>query len=121
MKVKWTVLKWVNDINLSSLLFLSFSCVCSSSSSRPAETTCFSCSTAWCPLLPTQLLSFSFANKDFITQLSHHLSSTLKEQNRKTREEKEEEAEEEEREEEKIFESREVQSNVEGTEVGSPR
>ncbi|XP_044076457.1 nischarin isoform X2 [Siniperca chuatsi] len=92
-------------------------CVCSSSSSRPVETTCFSCITACCPLLPTHLLSLSSSNKDFITQLSHCLSSTLKEQKRK---EEEEEEMEEEREEEKRSESREVQSHVEGTEMGSP-
>ncbi|XP_035517860.1 nischarin [Morone saxatilis] len=93
-------------------------CDCSSSSSRPVETTCFSCSAAWCPLLPTPLLSLSSHNKDFITQLSHLLSSTLEEQKNKT---KEEEEKAEEGEEEKISESREVlQSRVEGTEVGSP-
>nr|XP_046236500.1 nischarin isoform X4 [Scatophagus argus] len=92
-------------------------CVCSTSSSRLVEITCFSCSTAWCPLLPAHLLSLSSLNKDFIIQLSHLLISTLKEQMGKTQEEDEKE---EEREEEKILEFREVQSPVEGTEVGSP-
>ncbi|XP_045885200.1 nischarin isoform X4 [Micropterus dolomieu] len=93
-----------------------WSCVCSSSYSRPVETTCSSCIAACCPLLPSHLLSFSSSNKDFITQLCHCLSSTLKEQKRK----KEEEEMEEEREEEKRSESREDQSHVERTEVGSP-
>lgn len=95
-----------------------FSCVCSSSSSRPVETTCFSCSAAWCPLLPAHLLSLSHFNKDFITQLSHRLTSTLKEQLGKM---KDEEETEEEREEEMTSESGDVQSHMEGTEVGSPR
>ncbi|TKS71439.1 Nischarin Imidazoline receptor 1 [Collichthys lucidus] len=87
-------------------------CVCSS---RPVKATCFSCSAASCPLLSPHLLSSSF-NKDFITQLSDHLSSILKEQKRNSTEENEKE---EEREEEKTSESREVQSHVEGTDVGS--
>uniref|UniRef100_UPI0037E90AC3 nischarin n=1 Tax=Semicossyphus pulcher TaxID=241346 RepID=UPI0037E90AC3 len=96
-------------------------CVCSSSSSRPVETTCFTCSSACCPLLPAYLLSLSSSNKDFTALLSHRLSSTLKEQktkNKEEEEEEEEETEEEEREEEeKRSESREVQPHVEGTEV----
>lgn len=107
-----------SDLKKFHPVSLSSSCVCSSSSSRPVETTCFSCSAAWCPLLPTRLLSFYSFNKDFITQLSHRLTSTLKEQKRKT---KEEEETEEEREEEKGTESREVQSHVEGTGLRSPR
>ncbi|XP_035849081.1 nischarin isoform X2 [Sander lucioperca] len=98
-------------------------CVCCSSSSRPVGTTCFSCSEACSPLLPSHQLSLSSFNKDFITQLSQLLSSTLKEQKRKEEEEEEEEKEEEkeeEREEEKRSESREIQTHVEGTEVGSP-
>ncbi|XP_026023023.1 nischarin isoform X2 [Astatotilapia calliptera] len=91
-------------------------CVCSSSSSRPVEASCSSCSAAWCPLLPSHLLSLSSSNKDFITQLTQHLSSTLRQQKLK----KEGEEKEQEREEEKSSESREVQSHVEGTEVGSP-
>ncbi|KAG8007179.1 Nischarin [Nibea albiflora] len=91
--------------------------VCSVCSTRPVEATCFSCSAASCPLLSHHLLSSSSFNKDFITQLSHHLSSILKEQKRNSTEEDEEE--EEEREEEKTSESREVQSHVEGTDVGS--
>lgn len=62
-----------------------------------------------CPLLPSHLLSLSSSNKDFITQLSRCLSSAMREQK------------EEDRQEEKSSESREVQSLVEGTEVGSPR
>lgn len=73
-------------------------------------------------MLPTHLLSLSSSNKDFVTQLSHHLGSTLKEQKRTTKEEDDKKDEEEdEREEEKILEPREVQSHVEDTEVGSPR
>lgn len=104
-------------------MFLSSCVCCSSSSSRSPETTCFSCSKDWCPLLPTHLLSFSSSNKDFVTQLSHRLGSTLKEQKRTTKEEEDDEKDEEEdeREEEKILEPREVQSHVEDTEVGSPR
>ncbi|XP_076599928.1 nischarin isoform X2 [Chaetodon auriga] len=101
----------------TSISTITVCCVCSSSSSRPVETTCFSCSAPWCPLFPAHLLSLSSFNKDFITQLSHRLSSTLKEQQVKT---KEEEEQEEEREEEKPSESREVQSCVELTEVGCP-
>ncbi|KAK9529582.1 hypothetical protein VZT92_013664 [Zoarces viviparus] len=93
-------------------------CVCCSSSSRPLETACFSCSAASSPLLPSHLLSLSSSNKDFITQLSQRLGSTLKEQKRATEEEEKEE--EEEREEENRSESREVQSHVEDTEVESP-
>lgn len=105
-------------------MFLSCSCVCcSSSSSRSVETTCFSCSKDWCPLPPVYLLSLSSSNKDFITQLSHRLSSTVKEQKKTTKKEddEKEEEEEDEREEEKILDPREVQSHVEDTEVGSPR
>ncbi|KAJ4940488.1 hypothetical protein JOQ06_026788 [Pogonophryne albipinna] len=89
---------------------------CSSPSSRPAETPCFSCSAACCPLLPSLLLSLSSSNKDFITQLSHRLSSILKEQKR---EKVEEEETEEEREEDKRSKCRELQSHVECTEEGS--
>ncbi|XP_078105343.1 nischarin isoform X2 [Sander vitreus] len=95
-------------------------CVCCSSSSRPVGTTCFSCSAACSPLLPSHLLSLSSFNKDFITQLSQLLSSTLKEQKRKEEEEEEEKEKEEEREDEKRSESREIQTHVAGTEVGSP-
>ncbi|XP_068578165.1 nischarin isoform X1 [Cebidichthys violaceus] len=97
-------------------------CVCCSSSSRPLETACLSCSAASFPLLPSHLLSLSSSNKDFVTQLSQRLGSTLKEQKRETEEEeeKEEEEEEEEREEENRSESRELQSHVEDTEVESP-
>lgn len=97
-------------------LCLSSSCVCSSSSSRPVETSCSTCSATWCPLLPPQLLSLSSSNKDFITQLSQHLSSSVKEQKRKKTKKKEEK-----RIEERRYESREVPSLVEGTEVGCPR
>ncbi|TMS18751.1 Nischarin [Larimichthys crocea] len=96
----------------TTTLTITACCVCSS---RPVEATCFSCSAASCPLLSPHLLSSSF-NKDFITQLSHHLSSIVKEQKRNSTEEDEKE---EEREEEKTSESREVQSHVEGTDVGS--
>ncbi|XP_063766924.1 nischarin isoform X2 [Eleginops maclovinus] len=89
-------------------------CVCCSSSSRPAETTCSSCSAACCPLLPSQLLSLSSTNKDFITQLSQRLSSLLKDQKRETAEEEETEEEKETR-----SKSRELQSHVECTEEGS--
>ncbi|XP_068451947.1 nischarin isoform X2 [Clinocottus analis] len=94
-------------------------CVCCSSSSRPLESVCFSCSAASFPRLPSHLLSLSSANKDFITQLSQRLGSILKERKRDT-EEEDEEKEEEEREGEKRSESKEVQSHVEDTEVGSP-
>lgn len=95
--------------------------MCCSSSPRPAEITCLSCSRAWCPLLPSQLLSFSSINKDFITQLSHLLSSSFKAKKRKIKKTEEKDEELEEREEDQILESREVQSNVEATEVESPR
>ncbi|XP_029358310.1 nischarin isoform X2 [Echeneis naucrates] len=88
-------------------------CICSSSSSRPAEA---SLSSTWCPLLPSHLLSFSSSNKDFTTQLSQCLCTALKEEKKK----KQEAEEKEEREEKKRSESREVQSHVEGTQVGSP-
>lgn len=92
--------------------------VCSASSSRPEEDTCLTCSSAWCPLLPSHLLSFSSSNKDFITQLSHLLGSTLKEQ--KTKEEEAETEEEREEGEKTTSESMEVQVHVEGTEVEIP-
>ncbi|XP_041812795.1 nischarin [Chelmon rostratus] len=101
----------------TSITAITVCCVCSSSSSRPVETTCLSCSAPWCPLFPSHLLSLNSFNKDFIAQLSHRLSSILKEQQMKTREEEEKE---EETEEEKPSESREVQSSVEVTEVGCP-
>ncbi|KAM3835991.1 nischarin [Diretmus argenteus] len=80
--------------------------ICMSPSSRPVEIRCSSCSASCCPLLPSHLLSLSSSNKDFITQLSQRLGSALKE--------------EEEEEEERSSDSREVQSHVESTEVGSP-
>ncbi|XP_058487650.1 nischarin [Solea solea] len=88
-------------------------CVCSSSTSRPIETTCSACSATWCPLLPSHLLSLSSSNKDVIAHLHQYLNSTLKEEERKK---KEQEA----RKDERVSESREVQSHMEGTEVGSP-
>ncbi|XP_041637463.1 nischarin isoform X2 [Cheilinus undulatus] len=98
---------------------ISVCCVCSASSSRPEETTCLTCSLAWCPLLPSHLLSFSSSNKDFVTQLSHLLRSALKEQ--KTKKEEEAETDEEREEGEKMTsESMEVQVHVEGTEVEIP-
>ncbi|XP_029947827.1 nischarin isoform X1 [Salarias fasciatus] len=94
-------------------------CVCSSSSSsRPFEASCRSCSAARCPLLPPHLLSLSSSNKDFITQLSQRLGSTLAEQ--KMREEEEENENREREEGQNGSESRQVQSPVEGTEVSSP-
>ncbi|XP_028261990.1 nischarin isoform X1 [Parambassis ranga] len=93
-------------------------CVCSSSAPRPVEAICPSCTATWCPLLSSHLLSFSSSNKDFITQLSLYLSLTLKEQKKKKTEENEEEKQEE-REGGKSSESSEVQSPLEGTEVGS--
>ncbi|KAL6112409.1 nisch [Pungitius sinensis] len=98
-----------------------FCCVCCSSSPKPPETRCSSCSAASFPLLPSHLLFLSSSNKDFITQLSLRLSATLKEQKRETGDEEEEERDEERQdEEENGSESREVQSNVEDTEVESP-
>ncbi|XP_020486354.2 nischarin isoform X1 [Labrus bergylta] len=105
---------------------ISVCCVCSSSSSTPESTLCLTCSSTCCPLLPAHLLSLSSSNKDFITHLSHLLSSALKEQ--KTKNMEEEAETEEEREEERVeerveeredesSETREIQSNVEGTEV----
>ncbi|CAJ1052035.1 nischarin isoform X1 [Xyrichtys novacula] len=96
-------------------------CSACSSSPRPAETACLTCSTFSCPLLPSHLLSLSSSNKDFITQLSLLLSSNLKERKMKKKEEEEESEEGREgEEEEKRYESREVQSHVEGTEVEIP-
>ncbi|XP_026204279.1 nischarin isoform X1 [Anabas testudineus] len=89
-------------------------CVCSSPS-RPVETSCVSCSAAWCRLLPSHLLSFSSSNKDFILPLCQHLNSALKEQKWTNKEEEEEDSEQE-----KTSESREVQPHVGATEVGSP-
>ena len=56
-----------------------------------------------------------------MTQLSHLLSSSFKAKKRKMKTAEEQEQEQEEREEDQILESRELQSNVEATEVGSPR
>ncbi|XP_067360925.1 nischarin isoform X3 [Channa argus] len=91
----------------------SICCFCSSPV-QPIESSCSSCSTAWCHLLPTYLLSLSSSNKDFITQLTQRLNSKLKEQ------QNEENKGEEEREEEKRSEFRVVQAPVEGTQLGSP-
>ncbi|XP_029007039.1 nischarin isoform X2 [Betta splendens] len=88
------------------------SCVCS------VESSCSSCSAAWCHLLPSCLLSLSSSNKAFITQLSQHLRSIIEEQRRTNEEEDEEE--DNESEEEKRSETRAVQSNMEATAVGSP-
>ncbi|KAM9859551.1 nischarin [Aulostomus maculatus] len=98
---------------VTTLTTSSVCCVCSSSSSRPVETSCSTCRAAWCPLLPTHLFSLTTSNKDFITQLSQLLSSTLKEtkQQKKMEEEKTEET---------MSESREVPSHVEGREEGCP-
>ncbi|KAF7650462.1 hypothetical protein LDENG_00125810 [Lucifuga dentata] len=85
------------------------SCCCSSIT--PVEARCSCCSASWPPLLPSHLLSLS-SSKDFITRLSQRLNSTLKERSIKKTEE--------ELEEEKRSESRDGQSHVEGTEVGSP-
>lgn len=89
---------------------------CSIPSSKLPETSCFTCSTAWCPLLPTHLFCLSSTNKDFITQLSQHLNCTLMEQKGKKREG---EKEKEKGEDEKRSESRDVHFHVEGTRVGS--
>ncbi|KAM7421986.1 hypothetical protein PAMA_010187 [Pampus argenteus] len=97
--------------------------ICSSSSPTRVESSCSTCVTASCPLLPTHLLSFSSSNKDFITQLSQLLSSTWTEQKNNEEEgerEEDEEDEDDEEEEEERKETREVQSHVGGTEVGSP-
>lgn len=112
---------------MASFQSLSSSCSCCSSS-RPAETSCFFCLNTSCPLPPAQLLSTSVTNKDFAARLSGHLGSILRDQSRKRNREgkkgkdiKDQEEEEERRLEEKIFESQEVQSNVEGTHVRSHR
>ncbi|XP_061894115.1 nischarin isoform X1 [Entelurus aequoreus] len=86
-------------------------CTCSSSSSRPVEATCASCSATWCPLLAPHLLSFTATNQHFSTLLSERLHAALKEQQKaKTDAERKEEG----------CQSTEGSSCVEGTEVGSP-
>ena len=74
------------------LIHVSFSlcssCLCSSSSSRPVEISCATCSATWCPLLPSHLLSLS-SNKDFTTHLSQCLGATLKEEKKKRNEQEE--------------------------------
>ncbi|XP_054641141.1 nischarin isoform X2 [Dunckerocampus dactyliophorus] len=87
-------------------------CMCSSSSSRPVETTCSSCSATWCPLLAPHLLSLTSTNQHFITLLSKRLRNALKEQ-QKAKMDTESKDE--------WCQSTESSSHVEGTEVGSPR
>ncbi|KAK2861691.1 hypothetical protein Q5P01_001224 [Channa striata] len=97
----------------STTAMVTTTAICCSSSPSFVESSCSSCSTAWCHLLPTYLLSLSSSNKDFITQLTQRLNSKLKEQQSKGN--KGEEGTEE----EKRSESREVQAHVEGTELGT--
>ncbi|KAK7899438.1 hypothetical protein WMY93_020291 [Mugilogobius chulae] len=59
--------------------FCLHSCVCSPPTTPHTQPSCFFCSAPFCPMLPSQLLSLS-AHKDFISQLSLHLSSALKEE-----------------------------------------
>uniref|UniRef100_A0A3P8VZV1 Nischarin n=1 Tax=Cynoglossus semilaevis TaxID=244447 RepID=A0A3P8VZV1_CYNSE len=87
-------------------------CVCWTSTSRQAETSCSACSATWCPLLSPQLPSCSSFNTDFIAHLSRYLSTNLKKENLKRTEEAETN-------DEKRFESREVQFHVDSTEVDS--
>ncbi|XP_029989351.1 nischarin isoform X2 [Sphaeramia orbicularis] len=63
--------------------------ICSSSSSKPADTRCSLCSAPYCPLLSQLLLSLSFSNKDFISQLSWLLRCTLMERKNMEEEERE--------------------------------
>lgn len=93
---------------------VSISCVCWTSTSRQAETSCSACSATWCPLLSPQLPSCSSFNTDFIAHLSRYLSTNLKKENLKRTEEAETN-------DEKRFESREVQFHVDSTEVDSAR
>ncbi|XP_068172515.1 nischarin isoform X2 [Antennarius striatus] len=72
----------------------------------PAVTVC----PAWCQLLPSHPLLRSFFNKEFNARLSLHLSSTLKEQKKKTNKEKSEDVQR--------LPSKEVQSHLNVTEVG---
>ncbi|XP_014899474.1 nischarin isoform X1 [Poecilia latipinna] len=86
-------------------------CFCSASFSSRLEDRCSTCSATCCPLLPSALFALSLSNKDFITQLSQRLSSILREQKTKRGEEEEEE-------EERRSDSRDVQSEVQATDVG---
>ncbi|XP_008407084.1 nischarin isoform X2 [Poecilia reticulata] len=85
-------------------------CFCSASFSSRLEVRCSACSATCCPLLPSALFALSLSNKDFITQISQQLSSILREQKTRRGEEEEEE--------EQRSDSRDVQSEVQSTDVG---
>ncbi|XP_054906089.1 nischarin isoform X3 [Poeciliopsis prolifica] len=89
-------------------------CLCSACFSSHLEVRCSACSATCsatcCPLLPSALFALSLSNKDFSTQLSQRLCSILSEQKMKRGDEEEEE--------EQRSDSRDVQSEVQSTDVG---